>query len=259
MPRYGQPETPERRDHGPGPAGQALVVRSFTLARGHWFSEHLHPAHQLAWCSTGLLSVRTGNGMWLLPPSVALWIPAHTCHATGASSAARMRSPYIAPARCPVSWEEPTVVAMPPLLRELIDHLAHPDLEESARARAESVLFDLLRPVPARDIALAWPTDPRARLVADGLHADPADGRPLTAWATLAGASARTLARLFTTETGIGFGRWRERLRVQEAMPLLADGRSVESSALRVGYASASAFIAAFRRTVGLTPGQFFH
>lgn len=243
---------------GHGAAGQALVVRGHTLARGRWFPEHVHPQHQLAWCSRGMLSVRARGGMWLLPPGVALWIPAGVAHATGASSAAEMRSPYIAPARCPVSWKEPTVVAVPPLLRELIDHLAHTDLDEPPRARAESVLFDLLRPVPARDIALAWPTDPRARLVAEGLRADPADGRSLAAWSASAGASGRTLARLFTAETGIGFGRWRERLRVREAMPLLAEGRSVESAAHRVGYASASAFIAAFRRAVGLTPGQFF-
>ncbi|WP_283742527.1 AraC family transcriptional regulator [Streptomyces iconiensis] len=255
------PEQPELRDHGPGPgpsSGHALVVRGFTLARGHWFTEHLHPAHQLAWCRSGLLTVRTTGGTWLLPPSMALWIPAHTPHATGATSATQMRSPYIEPAHCPVTWTEPTVVAVPPLLRELIGHLSLTDLEELARARAEAVLFDLLRPVPARDIALTWPTDPRARLVADSLHADPADGRALAGWASLAGASARTLARLFTAETGIGFGRWRERLRVQEAMPHLACGRSVESTAHRVGYASTSAFIAAFRRTVGLTPGQFF-
>lgn len=79
-------------------------------------------AHQLAWCASGLLSVRAPGGTWLLPPSVALWIPAHAPHATGATSTAVMCSPYIAPAHCPVAWPEPTVVAVPPLLRELINH-----------------------------------------------------------------------------------------------------------------------------------------
>lgn len=106
--------------------------------------------------------------------------------------------------------------------------------------------------------AAKWPVDPRARMVAEALRDDPADGRPLAAWATVAGASSRTLARLFTAETRLGFGRWREHLRMQEAMSLLAERGPVESVARRVGYASVSAFIAAFRRTVGLTPGQFF-
>ncbi|MFI8852624.1 AraC family transcriptional regulator [Streptomyces sp. NPDC053499] len=257
MPPYGQsPPTPHACEAAPGQ--QALVVRSFPLRRGSWFEEHHHPAHQLAWCTSGLLSVRTPGGTWLLPPSVALWIPAHTPHATGATSTAVLRSPYIAPGHCPVVWCEPTVVSVPPLLRELINHLAEPSLPGPARERAEGVLFDLLEPVPARDIGLTWPADPRARTVAEALRADLADSRPLAAWGPVAGASARTLARLFVAETGLGFGRWRERLRVQEAMPLLAQGRSVESVAHRVGYASASAFIAAFRRTVGLTPGQFF-
>ncbi|MFE0762731.1 helix-turn-helix domain-containing protein [Streptomyces smyrnaeus] len=112
--------------------------------------------------------------------------------------------------------------------------------------------------MPARDIGLTWPTDPRARTVAEALLADLTDFRPLADWSRSAGAGARTPARLFVAETGHGFGRWRERLRVQEAMPLPTQGRSVESVTHRVGHASSSAFIAAFRRTVGLSPGQFF-
>ncbi|MET9862585.1 hypothetical protein ABZY93_25400 [Streptomyces smyrnaeus] len=58
------------------------------------------------------------------------------------------------------------------------------------------MLFDLLRPVPARDIGLTWPTDPRARTVAEALLADLTDSRPLAGWSRSAGAGARTPARL---------------------------------------------------------------
>jgi len=47
-------------------------------------------------------------------------------------------------------------------------------------------------------------------------------------------------------------------LRLQAALPLLATGEPVANVARRVGYDTASAFVAAFRRETGLTPGAYF-
>lgn len=238
----------------------AILVGDFTMPRGVKFATHQHPVHQLAWSAKGLLRIRTDAGSWLLPPSLALWIPAGLPHATEAEGDAVMRSPYVDPARCPDSaaWTEPTVLAVGPLLSALIDHLLRTDLALDARARAERVLLDVLSPVPVTSVSVTEPKDPRAREVAKALAADPADGRPLEAWGQAVGASARTLARLFSTGTGLAFGQWREQLRMQAAMPLLADGMTIEAVAARVGYASASSFVAAFHRIVGLTPRQYF-
>ncbi|MEV4612490.1 helix-turn-helix transcriptional regulator [Kitasatospora sp. NPDC049258] len=259
MSRSGQSsgQSSGQRSGQPGAGAAAVAVGSFTLPRGHWFPLHQHPVHQLAWSSTGLLTVRARAGRWLLPPTMALWIPRGVPHATGSTDGAVMRSPYVHPDRCPVGWPHPTVVAVPPLLRDLIDHLTRPGLGPSARGRAEAVLFDLLEPLPVRTVTVTPPTDPRARLVAEALTADPTDDRTLESWGRVAGTSGRTLARLFSAETGTSFGRWREQLRMQAAIPLLAAGLTVESVARRVGYASASSFVAAFRRTLGLTPRQY--
>ncbi|MCT2593069.1 helix-turn-helix transcriptional regulator [Streptomyces sp. N2-109] len=240
------------------PPPTAIVIASFAMSVGRWFHTHEHRAHQLAWSPSGLVTVRTATGTWLLPPTLALWIPAGIRHATGPSGAAVMRSAYVVPARCPVRWTEPTVVAVPSLLRELINHLAAPELPRAARTRAEAVVFDLLQPVSVHTVSVTDPADPRACRVAEALAAHPADGRSLAEWGLTVGASARTLARLFTTDTGMSFGRWRERVRMRAAMLLLADGLTVEAVARRVGYASASSFVAAFHRTVGLTPRQYF-
>jgi AraC-like DNA-binding protein len=62
---------------------------------------------------------------------------------------------------------------------------------------------------------------------------------------------------LFVAETGLSFDRWRTATRVSAALPLLADGQPVGQVAHLVGYATASAFLAAFRRTVGTTPGRY--
>lgn len=70
-------------------------------------------------------------------------------------------------------------------------------------------------------------------------------------------ASVRTLERLFRAETGLSLGAWRRRARVIHAMELLADGATVTTAGLATGYATTSAFVQAFRREVGVTPGSF--
>ena len=119
-------------------------------------------------------------------------------------------------------------------------------------------MFDLLTPLPVAVLDVPTPTDPRAAAIAAALHADPADGRSLAAWGRHVGASSRTLARVISRETGMGFERWRTHLRIAAALGRLADGTSVTRVAHDVGYASTSAFVAAFRRTTGTTPGAYF-
>lgn len=53
------------------------------------------------------------------------------------------------------------------------------------------------------------------------------------------------------------FDRWRTHVRLGAALPLLAEGRPVSRVARTVGYATPSAFLAAFRRTVGTSPGRY--
>jgi len=169
-----------------------------------------------------------------------------------------MRSAYVRPARCPISWTEPTPVAASALLAELIGYLEDPDLAHDQRANAEAVLVDLLRPVAMTTIEVRLPADDRARLVADGIAAYPADGRTLAEWGRQVGASERTLARAFVADTGVSFGRWRTLLRVQAALAALARGEPVGNVARHVGYDSESAFVQAFRRETGVTPAAYF-
>jgi AraC-like DNA-binding protein len=107
-------------------------------------------------------------------------------------------------------------------------------------------------------VNLTMPRDSRARRVATLLQENPAEKRPLAELSRTGGASRRTIERLFRSETGLGFGRWRQQLRLGHALRLLAAGDAVINVALEVGYDSASAFISAFRTTFGETPGQYF-
>jgi AraC-like DNA-binding protein/quercetin dioxygenase-like cupin family protein len=238
--------------------GAAVIVATFPMPPGLVFDWHTHPDHQLAWAASGVLTVRTDSSTWVLPPTRALWIPAGVRHETLAAGAATMRSAYVRPDDCPIAWPEATPVAASSLLAELIGYLESRDLTPARRANAEAVLVDLLEPVAMTTVEVRKPADDRARHVADGLAANPADDRTLAEWGHVVGASERTLARAFLADTGVSFGRWRTLLRVQTALHALADGESVGNVARRVGYESDSAFVQAFRRETGVTPAAYF-
>jgi AraC-like DNA-binding protein len=70
-------------------------------------------------------------------------------------------------------------------------------------------------------------------------------------------AGVRTLSRLFAAETGLSFAQWRTRIRIRAAIEHLAEGASVNATARAVGYRKPDAFIAAFRRATGQTPGTY--
>jgi AraC-like DNA-binding protein len=102
------------------------------------------------------------------------------------------------------------------------------------------------------------PRDRRLLAITEHLGADPADKRPLGVWARTAGASPRTLARLFRRETGLGFAAWRQQARLLRALERLAAGDAVTTVALELGYEGPSAFITMFRSRLGATPGRYF-
>jgi AraC-like DNA-binding protein/quercetin dioxygenase-like cupin family protein len=226
---------------------------------GTRFEWHSHGDHQLAWSPEGVLVVLTEGGeSYVLPPSRALWIPSGTVHETRATGAAVLRSVYLEPRLCPIDWDAPTPVAVTPLLGELIHHLGDRSVLPAERLRAEAVLFDLLLPLRIATIEVRPPSDPRARDVADALVADPADPRTLHEWGRTVGASSRTLARAFLSDTGLSFGHWRTLVRLQASLQHLAEDMPVSSVAPLVGYRTTSAYVAAFRAHTGTTPGRYF-
>ena len=234
-----------------------IVVATFPMPGGTLFRWHTHEDHQLAWAASGVLTVLTEGATWVLPPTRALWIPAGLQHETGATTSATMRSVYIPPTLSPVNWTVPTPVKASQLLAELIGYLSGP-LTAKHREHGEVLLADLLQPVHVTTLDVPVPAGPLVGTVAAKLRENPADQRTLAEWGREVGASQRTLARAFTAQTRMTFGRWRTLLRLQAALPLLAAGEPVGRVAHRVGYETPSAFVAAFRRETGLTPAAYF-
>lgn len=111
----------------------------------------------------------------------------------------------------------------------------------------------------ARELSLSFPLprDPRLQRLCAGLLADPADRRTLQQWAEVAGASARTLARLFERDLAMSFDQWRRRVRFQGALEALAQGEPITRVAETHGYLSASAFSQAFAKVMGKPPSRY--
>ena len=217
---------------------------------------HAHPFHQFTWAPGGSVCIGADGASWLLSRGVALWIPAGVAHDVVAERTAVMRSLYFVPDRCPVPWTGVTPVHATGLVGGLFDHLVELPLGDH-RDRVERVLFDLLEPVPAVTVELPQLRDDRLRRVAGSLAANPADSRTLEEWGRHVGASGRTLARVMRSETGMTFAAWRAQLRFAYAAQRLAAGARVTEAAIDSGYATPSAFVAAFRRVVGVSPGAY--
>jgi AraC-like DNA-binding protein len=219
---------------------------------------HRHDGHQLIYPRRGVLRVFTASGVWVVPPSQGVWIPAGTDHAHRACGTTEMRA-ILFPTEGPGPFiEHPAVLAFTPLLREAVTCLTDDAaLEAGTRGHLERVVLGLLRSVEAPQRFLPALADPRLREVALLLEGDPGDRRTLAQLGTAVGASERTLSRLFREEAGMTFAQWRGQFRLHHALVLLAEGHQVTRIAGACGYASPSAFIGAFRAAFGFTPGEY--
>jgi AraC-like DNA-binding protein len=185
--------------------------------------------------------------------------PAGVAHEIWARGDFAMRTLYLEPRLAAPLPTECQAIEVAPLLRELILHAVRLQMLEegvAAHERLAGVIIDQLAAAERLPLSLPLPADPRTSRLAGRLRDDPSSPLELDRLARDAGASSRTIQRLFLEETGLRFGEWRQRMRLLHAAGLLGAGSSVTDAGLEAGYASSSAFIAAFRRQFGRTPAR---
>ena len=120
-----------------------------------------------------------------------------------------------------------------------------------------ALLLDEIAAMPALPLNAPLPQDARLARLCTSLFHEPQRQGDLDAVAAQAGISRRTFTRLFRAQTGLGFAQWRQQARLLAAVARLADGQPVTRVALDLGYASPSAFTAAFRRVLGEVPSAY--
>jgi AraC-like DNA-binding protein len=240
-------------------APRPMVGFAYDYPAAHETGWHHHPRAQLLHAIAGVMRVATQSALFIVPPGTGLWVPAHMPHSVRMPTGLAMRALFLRDDAAQAGSKAVTVVAVSPLLRELIlAACEQPVMWDEAGPVRHVVILALheISHAATRPISVPACRDPRLQRVTEALLADPSDQRGLDAFAGMAGASSRTLARLFRRETGMSFQAWRRQLRLTEGMAALAQGETPARAAASVGYSSAPAFGAAFRAVFGMTPGR---
>jgi AraC-like DNA-binding protein len=224
-------------------------------------ANHAHEWHQLIYVSAGLMSVATAAGSWIAPASWAIWVPAGIRHGIRFVVDSAFRTAYFRP-----DWSDDyptgcTVVSVSALLRELILRTIKTgklDRRHPLETAIAELIVSELQVSGARSLSLKQPTgEAMCRAAMLMTNRDP-QAASVSSLARAVGAGTRTFERQFFAETGMTPGRWRQHQAMLTGLELLAGGTAIKSVAAQSGYRTASAFIAAFRKIFGTTPGNYF-
>ncbi len=222
---------------------------------------HAHPRAQLLFAIQGVMHVNAGVGAWVVPPNRAVWLTAGLEHEVRMCGAVKMRTLFVDPNAAPHLPSANCVIAVSPLLRELLVAAVQVPLDyaiDGRDGRLMRLLLDELRQLDVLALHLPAPREPRLRRVCDAISSQPGDASTAEDWAERLGLTPKTLHRLFRQHTGMSFSQWRQQARLLQALERLARGERVIDVAADSGYASQSAFTAMFRRQFGVPPTAFY-
>lgn len=239
----------------------AITTLTRDYPAGHIIASHFHGRDQLVYASRGVMTVRTRDGTWVVPPHRAVWIPARIAHSITMSGSVAMRTLYLNPRLAKALPRDCCVINVSSLLKELILHACTIGSLKKTLAWQQhliGILLHQLEQVQMIPLQLPHLSDPRLVRISKILRANPGDTRGLVQLCSASGASKRSVERLFQREVGMSFARWRQQLRLMQGMRLLAEGAKVTHAALESGYNTPSAFICMFRKALGITPTAYF-
>jgi AraC-like DNA-binding protein len=251
-----------RGSHSTTGDGVHLVARNYK--KGVRLDTHMHREAQLVYAAKGTMQVTTPKGRWLVPPDRAVWVPARLEHSIDVLAELQMRTLYFDLAWLAREQRSPSldvefVVRVSRLLHESI--LALFDGRDDPGRTDLLIRLAMLELHQAEDSTtfIPLPHEPRCRSAATIVLADPTGPHDIADLAHAVGTSARTLSRLFSTETQLSFKSWCQRARIAAAIERLSmrPNVSVKQLAADLGYASFPAFSHAFRQVTGKTPTEF--
>src|ERR1700753_1802473 len=116
-----------------------LATTSLSLRAGARVERHRHDAHQIVYPASGAVSVTTPAGTWITPANRAIWIPAGHWHEHQFHGHTRFHGVALDADRYRRGPAAPAVLAVGPLMRELIiscSEAHQPDSDEHHRMLA---------------------------------------------------------------------------------------------------------------------------
>ncbi|WP_288455395.1 helix-turn-helix transcriptional regulator [uncultured Acinetobacter sp.] len=237
-------------------------VYAFTenYSHGHVEDWHSHDRVQLIHTLTGVIRVQTTEGTWVTPPGRGVWIPAYQLHALHISGDVQAYGVFIEPDARDQLVNHCRVVTISPLLKELIRHamqIQSPIQPHSREQRLLELILDEVALLHVLPFNLPEPQNIKLQKLCVAIKNDLAQDWSLAHAAALLHISPKTLTRHFQKETQMHFSHWVRQARLMQAMIDLAMNKSIFNVALDLGYDSASAFSAMFKRETSLTPSEY--
>jgi AraC-like DNA-binding protein len=224
------------------------------------YQPHAHPKAELILTVRCLVTCDVAKGRWMVPAQCALWIPSGMSHNVRTVGEVELYCLFLDPEVVRALPSECCTIAVSPLLQELVIAASRLPTLYDPKGPAGSLVDTMLNELgtaPVEYLHLPMPKNARLRKIADAFAVDPSDRATIVEWAKRAAMSERSLSRLILRETGMTFGRWRQQFQIMVALERLADGESVKTVTFELGYESTSAFIAMFKKALGLSPGKY--
>jgi AraC-like DNA-binding protein len=242
--------------------GVHLVARHYR--KGVRLGTHMHREAQLVYAARGTMQVTTPKGRWLVPPDRAVWVPPRLEHSIDVLADIEMRKLYF---ELPWLAREPRSDSLDAEFVVRVSRLLHETILALFDGRNDPARTDLLVRLAVLELHHAedsttfipLPHEPRCRRAADIVLGDPTGAHEIETLAREVGTSARTLSRLFSSETQLSFKSWCQRARIAAAIERLSMEAdvSIKQLAADLGYGSVPAFSHAFRQVTGKTPTEF--
>lgn len=232
------------------------------MPRDTIYPPQTHRWGEFVFSFSGVLELYAEGSLFRVPPGQGLWHPPETEHRGGNRNPSLHCSLYIEPGVAAEKGLPQTSCALTinAMVRSMLHHLrlnmpAAPYTAEESRLL--EVVVDQLAIAPCTGSYLPGSNDAALSKVLAYLEDHPGDNCPVRQLAERFGTTERTLARKAQRDLGMPLSEWRQRLKVVRAMPMLQAGVTVENVALDLGYSTASAFIAMFRRLLNITPDEY--
>jgi len=261
MPFYRPDNLRPDDDFDPEHVPRAIAAVGFDMfTKGMEMPIHRHRKAQLVLTLRGIVRCEADQGVWIVPPRCAVWIPGDLPHSMTVAGNVEAYFLFVEPDAAPTLPGQCSTLSISPLLERLLMHVTQMPVlydVDGADGRIATVLLDQLSLAPVENLNFPMPIDAKLRKIAAAMMADPSDRATIDGWGLRMAIAPRTLTRILQRETGMSFGRWRQQLHILIALQRLAQGASVQTVALDLGYEGASAFVTMFRKALGKPPARY--
>ena len=223
---------------------------------------HQHEWSQFLYAITGVVTVITKAGSWVVPPGLATWIPNGIDHEVHMSGPVTTRSAYLSPSTVATHSfiQHCAVITVSSLLHELLTVAVDFPAEYPLGGRQEYIMKLIVAEIKEMielPLNAPFPDHPKMAAFCRNFLDSPSISINIDSLALLMGMSRRSFTRIFRMQTGMSFGEWRQQACLLSALTQLSLGKTVTEVALELGYSNTSAFTTSFHRTMGVSPSQY--